>query len=47
MDYVECGNVTRRLTALTKEVESSMKDLENLGDLSSDAKALKISAQSA
>ena len=42
LDHVECAAATRRLTELANDVKSSLKDLEKLGNLSSDAEALKF-----
>ncbi|PMD67148.1 uncharacterized protein K444DRAFT_489832, partial [Hyaloscypha bicolor E] len=42
LDHIECGNATRRLIELTNGVRSSWRELERLGDLSPDAKALEI-----
>ena len=42
LDHIECGNATRRLAEVTGDVEKSLKDLEDLGEPSSDAKALEI-----
>jgi predicted RNase H-like nuclease (RuvC/YqgF family) len=42
LDHVECETATRRLTELSTDVESSLKDLEELGSLSHDAKTLKL-----
>jgi hypothetical protein len=41
LDHIECGNATRRLVELTNGVRSSWRELERLGDLSPDAKALE------
>ena len=41
LDHIECGNATRRLIELTNGVRISWRELERLGDLSPDAKALE------
>lgn len=45
LGHIECGNATQRLTGLANDVKGSLKDLEKLSDLSSDAKALKVICQ--
>jgi hypothetical protein len=39
-DQIECEGATTRLAELTGNIKSSLKDLESLGNPSSDAKAL-------
>jgi hypothetical protein len=41
LDHIECGHATRRLTEVANDVKKSLKDLEYLGEPSSDAKELE------
>lgn len=42
LDHVQCGNATRRLEELTDDVKAFLKELQGLGELSADAKALEV-----
>jgi hypothetical protein len=41
VDHIECENATKRLCSLAEEIQSSLCDLDSLGNPSKDAKALR------
>jgi hypothetical protein len=42
LDHAECGRATKRLLELAEQLKAQLKELENMGTLSSDSKTLKI-----
>ncbi|KAH7346375.1 hypothetical protein BKA65DRAFT_399466 [Rhexocercosporidium sp. MPI-PUGE-AT-0058] len=42
VDHIECGNATKRLDSLAKDIQSSLGDLDRLGKRSNDAEALRV-----